>query len=165
MEREAGGDPARGWRVTLLERGPRWRVMSLVAGVLVVAAAAVAVTLWLTDRQGRTPEQTARQFLEATTCRRLHTLADDTGDAHLGAKACDSLVDAAEGRRTYGDAAATHDYTRRLFVGGADVTGDRAEVTVIVSYTEGGTKRSEERMGVVLVKDDQWLVHAWGLVE
>lgn len=136
--------------------------MSLLAGVLVVAAAAVAVTLWLTGRDGRSPEETARLFLSARTCPELRRLADHDGNASLNGGGCQALIDAANGRRTYGDRRADRHLERSLSVGRALVNGDRAEVVVTVGYVEAGRRLPSEHIGVVLVRDDDWLVSAWG---
>lgn len=161
MERELAGG-ARARRVTLLDRGPRWRLMSLLAALLVVAAGVATVTVWLTGRGGRSPEETARLFLESTSCSELHRLADSQGDAKLGGGGCQALIDAARGRRTYRDPRADRQLTRSLSVGDAVIDGDRAEVTVTVSYTEDGRRLEPEQIGVVLMRDDEWLVSAWG---
>lgn len=138
-------------------------MMSLLAAVLVVVAGAIVVTLWLTGRDGRSPEETARLFLSATTCSRLHELADPQGDADLGNGGCQALVDAAHGRRTYKDPRADRQLERSLSVGRASVDGNRAMVTVTVGYTEQGRRLPSEQIGVVLVHSGgDWLVHAWG---
>lgn len=136
--------------------------MSLLAGVLVVVAAAIVVTLWLTGRGGRSPEDTARLFLQARSCAELRRLADDRGDAKLTQGGCRALTDAAKGRRTYGDPRADRTLARTLSVGRAIVDDDRAEVTVTVSYVEDGRRVAPEHIGVVLVRDGDWLVSDWG---
>lgn len=137
--------------------------MSLLATVLVVVAAAVAVSLWLTGRGGRGPEDTARAFLEATSCARLRQLADDHGDTSLTPSGCRTLIDAARERRTYRDPHAVQHLHRSLSVGDAIVNGSHAEVTVTVSYREDGRRLPPERIGVVLVQQgDDWLVDDWG---
>ena len=165
VQRELSDGPERGLRFTLLEGGPRWRLMSLFAAVLVVIAAVVTVTLWVTNRSGPGPEETTRRFLEATSCSELRDLADDHADAALDRSGCQALIDAAELKRTYGDPRTLRRLERSLSVGRAMIDGGRAEVTVTVSYTEDGRRLPSERMGVVLLeKGGRWRVDDWGSV-
>lgn len=163
VQTELAGDAERRRRVTLLDSTPRWRAMSLLAAVLVLVAAALAVTLWLTARGGRGPEDTARRFLEATSCAELRQLADDRGDLRLTPTGCQTLIDAARERRTYGDPLAGRHLHRSLSVGEASVADEQAQVEVTVSYTEDGRALPSERIGVVLVQEgDDWRVDNWG---
>lgn len=135
----------------------------MLAAVLVVVAASVAVTLWLTGRGSHSPEDAARRFLEATSCGRLRLLADDRGDARLTSAGCQTLIDAARGRRTYADPLAGRHLQRSLSVGQASVTGDRAQVEVTARYSEDGRALPVERIGVVLLQEgDDWRVDNWG---
>lgn len=163
VQKQLAGDVERRPRVTLLDSTPRWRAMSLLAAVLVVVAAAVAITLWVTGRGGRSPEDTARRFLEATSCGQLRRLADDRADLRLTSTGCQTLIDAARGRRTYADPLAGRHLHRSLLVADASIVGDRAQVKVTARYSENGRALPSERIGVVLVRaGDDWRVDNWG---
>jgi hypothetical protein len=108
------------------------------------------------------PERVAVAFLEAQRCDRLRALADPQFRTALDASACRTLTDAATGRRTYANPRRDRDLIRKLGVGATEVTGDRAQVTVTVTYSTVPPR--PERIVVVLTRsDDRWLVQDWGI--
>ena len=143
--------------VTVLGRSAsRWWLA--LAAFAFVAVASVAVVV---GRLGDAPDDVARAFLEATSCADLRALTDEQGRERLTARECDTLVDAARGRRTYADPDLRPHLDRALEPGEASVTRERARVTVTVTYAD---EAPAEALVVGLVPDgDRWLVQEWGL--
>jgi len=138
--------------------------MSAAAVLLLIVAAAVVVVLWLQHRGGPSPQDTARRFLDATTCRQVEDLADPTYRARLGRTECHKVIDGALGRRTFGDSALTRHLTRTLTIGQTVTEDDETQVSVTAHYTERGRALPDETVVVVLRHEgDHWRVDRWGL--
>jgi hypothetical protein len=129
--------------------------------VLVVAAALIALTLWLLAR-GSTPAEVTREFMETTSVTTLYELASDDGDELLDGGGASAMIDAAEGKRTYADPN-PHAVSRTMVFGEPRMEGDVAQVTIRVSYTAEDGTVPDESMVVVLVREDgEWRVGSWG---
>lgn len=152
----------------LLDAGRRRWWFSAAAVLLLVAAAVVVVVLWWQHRGGPSPEDTAREFLDATSCARVKELADDDFRARLSADAtgteCRKVTDAARGRRTFADTASNRHLDRRLVVGDTVTSDDETQVSLTAHYTEDGRALPPETVVVVLHRSgDAWRVDRWGI--
>lgn len=148
-------------RASIVTRGSRWRRGVRISGVLVVAAALTALTLWLLAR-GSTPSEVTREFMETTSVTTLYELASDEGDELLDGGGASAMIDAAEGNRTYADPN-PRAVNRDMVFGEPEMYGDAAQVTVRVSYTAEDGSVPDESMVVVLVREDgEWRVESWG---
>ncbi len=148
-------------RASIVTRGSRWRRGVRISGVLVVAAALTALTLWLLAR-GSTPAEVTREFMETTSVTTLYELASDEGDELLDGGGASAMIDAAEGKRTYADPN-PRAVDRDMVFGEPEMYGDAARVTVRVSYTAEDGSVPDESMVVVLVREDgEWRVDSWG---
>lgn len=148
-------------RASIVTRGSRWRRGVRISGVLVVAAALAALSLWWLAR-GSGPADVTREFMETTSVTTLYELASDEGDELLDGGGASAMIDAAEGKRTYADPN-RRAVNRSMVVGEPEVEGDAARVTVKVSYTAEDGPVPDESMVVVLVREDgAWRVGSWG---
>lgn len=148
-------------RASIVTRGSRWRRGVRISGVLVVAAALTALTLWLLAR-GSTPSEVTREFMETTSVTTLYELASDEGDELLDGGGASAMIDAAEGNRTYADPN-PRAVNRDMVFGEPEMYGDAAQVTIRVSYTAEDGSVPDESMVVVLVREDgEWRVESWG---
>ncbi|SDK29043.1 hypothetical protein SAMN05428985_103426 [Nocardioides sp. YR527] len=148
-------------RASIVTRGSRWRRGARISGVLVVAAALTALTLWLLAR-GSTPAEVTREFMETTSVATLYELASEEGDELLDGGGARAMIDAAEGKRTYADPN-PRAVNRDLAIGEPEIYGDTARVTVRVSYTAEEGSVPDESVVVVLVREDgEWRVASWG---
>lgn len=144
-----------------MTRGSRWRLGVRISGVLVVAAALTALTLWLLAR-GSTPAEVTREFMETTSAATLYELASDDGDELLDGGGASAMIDAAEGKRTYADPN-PRAVTRTMVFGEPEMEGGAVRIMVRVSYTAEDGPVPDESMVVVLVhEDDEWRVERWG---
>ena len=154
----------------LLDAGRRRWWMSAAAVLLVAAAAVVVVVLWLSHRGGASPDDVAREFLDARSCPAATKLADSAYRARLDDRAtgldeCHKVTDGARGLRTFGSTDRTPGLRRTLSVGDSVVQDDEATVTLQASYARAtGRAPAPELVVVVLHRESgDWRVDHWGL--
>ncbi|GGR45956.1 hypothetical protein GCM10010197_09540 [Nocardioides luteus] len=156
---DRGGHPQ---RASIVTRGSRWRRGAQISGVLVVAAALIALTLWLLARDSN-PAEVSREFMETDSVTTLYELASDEGDQLLDDGGASAMIDAAEGKRTYADPR-RRAVSRTLTFGEPEIQGDFARVTVAVSYASESGPVPDESLGVELVREGGvWRVDSWGI--
>ncbi|MFE7225696.1 hypothetical protein ACFU7D_12990 [Nocardioides sp. NPDC057577] len=151
-------------RASIVTRGSRWRRGVRISGLLVVAAALAALSLWWLAR-GSGPAEVTRDFLETTSVATLYELASEEGDGILDGGGANDMVRVAEGKRTYSDPS-PQTLTRTLAFQEAVVEGSRAIVGVRVSYeAEDGSTVPDDGLVVWLAKvGDHWRVTDWKVV-
>lgn len=152
----------------LLDAGRRRWWISAAAVLLLIAAAAVVVVLWWQHRGAPSPEDAAREFLDATTCDRVKELSAPRLRSELATDPtgteCRKVTDAARGRRTFADTDDDRHLERTLTDGETITQGDKTQVSLTAHYTEGGRTLPDETVVVVLHRaGDAWLVDRWGI--